>query len=243
MSDDPKPFASVMADDEDKPFEPVAPKLPPDERTRQLEEISKSILKGQRRADNLVRWEAACPPGLRESDWSHERLSPYRAQIDRVLGHQLGKKGIIASGPTGRGKSRSMWQLMRRFSEDGLEVRFFSASDWFTSLQEQIRYGRDDARGWVETVAKRHVVFLDDYGQEALQTTKAEWAMGWFFRFLDIRVGEGLPLYLTTNLRSDEMVGRAGSIRGDPLVRRLLDLADPVSFETPEERAAHSRKR
>lgn len=189
------------------------------------------LLRGQRRADNERRWNSACPPLLRETDWQHPDLAAYSAQIQRILGYQIGPKGILASGPTGRGKSRSMWQLMRRLGEEGLDCRYWSASDWFTSLQENIRYGRDDARGWVEAVARRHVVFIDDLGQEAIQTSRTEWAEGWFFRFLDIRVGEGLPLFCTTNLTASEIAGRSHGVRANPLVRRLLDVSEPVRFD------------
>ena len=86
-----------------------------------------------------------------------------------------------------------MWALMQRLGcGDGHDVRYWSASDWFTTLQENIRFGRDEARGWVNTVARRHIVFIDDYGQEAMQSSREDWARGWFFQFLDIRVGEGL---------------------------------------------------
>lgn len=206
---------------------------------RAREEASAALVREMRRIDAAKRWHACCPEALKVSDWDHPRLAPYRAQIDRVLGYQIGPKGILASGPTGRGKTRAMWALMRRLgAEEGLDVRYWSASDWFSELQDQIRYGRDCARGWVEAVAARRVVLLDDLGQESIQTNREEWAQGWLFRFLDLRVGARLPLFVTTNLTASEMAGRAGSVRGDPLVRRLLDLCEPVNFESDAEREA-----
>ena len=197
-----------------------------------------AMLRDLRREDARKRWDLACPDRLKTSDWAHPRLAPYLPQINRVLGYQIGTRGLLASGPTGRGKTRSMWQLMRRLGiDDGLDVRYWTASDWFTTLQNQITYGRDDARGWVEAVASRHVVFIDDLGQEAIQTNREDWASGWFFRFLDIRVGLGLPLFITTNLTAREIAGRNAGVRANPLVRRLLDLCDPVTFETAAEKS------
>ncbi len=43
---------------------------------------------------------------------------------------------------------------------------------------------------------------------------------------------------MTTNLRAEDMAERTGRVRGDPLIRRLLGVADPVIFETEEERRA-----
>jgi hypothetical protein len=207
---------------------PQGPKLSPED----YEAASRQLLAASRRVDALRSWEHACPPLLQTSDWHHPCLAPYADQIQRVLGYTLGAKGLIASGPTQRGKSRSMWQLMRRLGVDeARDVRYWTAAGWFSKLQEQIHYGRDDAQGWLDAVARRPIVFIDDLGQEALLLNREEWATGWFFRFLDIRVGAGLPLFVTTNLTAQEMSGRAGSVRGDPLVRRLLDICEPVKFE------------
>jgi DNA replication protein DnaC len=197
----------------------------------ELDARSMALLIAARKADAEKRWLASCPVALQASDWSHPHLSPYREQITRVMAYKRQAKGILASGPTGRGKSRALWQLMRRLGcEEGCDVRYWHAADWFAQLQQQINYGRDDARGWVESVAVRGVVFLDDLGQECVQRSREDWAQGWFFRFLDLRVGHGLPLFITTNLTADEMAERSGNVRGDPLIRRLLDLCEVVKF-------------
>ena len=159
-------------------------------------------------------------------------MTPNRAQIERVLAHQVGAKGLLLSGRTGRGKTRSIWALMRRLAcDEARDVRYFHAQDWFATLQGCLNYGRDDARGWVDAVARRPVVFIDDLGQEAIQTARSDWAMSWFMRFLDIRVSERLPLYVTTNLDAQGIAERgASSVRGDPMVRRLIEICEPIKF-------------
>lgn len=207
--------------------------------TRAEERVRQMIAEG-RRADSLARFGASCPREFLESNWDHPEIQGYRQQIDRVLGWQ-GPRGILASGPTGRRKSGSMWALMRRLCEEGHDVRFYSAHDFFGQLQGEVRYGHDDARGWIEAVAHRGIVFIDDYGQQALLKTREDWAQGWFFRFLDIRAGLHLPLFVTTNMTADDIAGR-GNLRGDPLIRRLLMVCDPVPFETDDERRARAGK-
>lgn len=228
MADDPTPAAAeqIIAGIE---ASTEVPRQPVD-----WDAVGAAYLANARRDSARVRWEACCPTDLRESDWQHERMKPYAVQINAVLAHNPTHKGLLASGPTGRGKSRSMWQLMRRLAcDEGREVRYFHATEFFATLQSWVRYGSDDASGWVEAIARAPIVFIDDLGQESLLKARADWAQGWFFRFLDIRVGERLPLYITTNLRAEEMVpeerGRA-ALRADPLLRRLLDLCDPVKF-------------
>lgn len=203
------------------------------------ERISRQLIEDSRRNDARRRFEAGCPGEFRASDWEFPAIQPYRQQIDRVLTWQLHeKKGILASGPTGRRKTGSMWALMRRITcEEGRDVRFYSAFDFFGELQDQVKYGRDEARGWIETLARRPLVFIDDYGQTSLLKSKEDWALGWFFRFLDIRANEHLPLFVTTNLNAEAIAGgdQPGQVRGDPLLRRLLMVCEPVRFETEDE--------
>jgi len=196
------------------------------------EAASAHFLAEARKRDAIARFDSAVPPAMRESDWGHAGMAANRAQIERVLAHQVGAKGLLLSGRTGRGKTRSMWSLMRRLAyEEARDIRYFHAGDWFAQLQACLTYGRDDARGWVDAVARRPIVFVDDLGQEAIQTARSDWAMSWFMRFLDIRVSERLPLYVTTNLDAQGIAERgASSVRGDPMVRRLIEICEPIKF-------------
>ena len=212
----------------------VAGIVPPDFKPLPIDLGAASLahLAEARKRDAIARYEASVPPGMRQSDWSHPAMLPNAEAISRVLAHQAGAKGLLLTGRTGRGKTRAMWALLRRLAcEEARDVRYFHAQDWFSTLHGCLNYGRDDARGWVEAVARRQVVFIDDLGQEAIQTARSEWAMSWFLRFLDIRVSERLPLYVTTNLDAQGIAERgASNVRGDPMVRRLIEICEPVKF-------------
>lgn len=200
-------------------------------REARREAAALEMLRESRRQDGIRRWQEFFPPAIQATDWAHPSLVPYAGPIAAVLSYKLSAKGILASGPSGRGKTRSMAALMRRLGqEDGNDVRYWSAVDWFSTLQSCLDYGRDSAQRWVEATASRHVVLFDDYGQEALSTSRRDWAQAWFFHFLDYRVSRQLPLFVTTNLSAREIMAHSGPARGDPLVRRLLDLCEPIQF-------------
>lgn len=200
-----------------------------------LEERGRQYLADAKKRTAIARYNADCVRGYPESDWNHARLAPYRHAIDRVLAWQYGPKGILATGKTGRGKTRAIFALYRRLAvEEGRSVRYFYAGDWFTELQTFVHYGRDDARKWVEDLAATPIVILDDLGQEAVSKSRAEWAEAWFFRFLDIRIARALPLIVTTNLEAVDIAREFATntnIRGNPLIRRLLDLCEVIKFE------------
>jgi DNA replication protein DnaC len=207
---------------------------PPAADTESMSPSSLAVFYAARKRDAHRLWSESCPDGLHESDWTHPDLGARnRDAIQRVLAHTPGPKGLLCAGPTGLGKSRAMWSLMRRLScEEARVARYWTAADWFSTLEDQIHFGRDSARGWVDAVAKQPIVLIDDLGQQPVLASRQDWSMSWFLRFLDIRVGERLPLYATTNLSVEELACRgASTIRSDPLVRRLLDLCEVVKFE------------
>lgn len=228
------PQSAAVLDDL-KRFAAELPAATPEElnrRDKERQEASRRVFHEAMVRDAVQRWSEACPPALQESDWAHPGLAKHQTPIRAVLGYQLGPKGILASGAvSGQGKSRVMWALMRRFAGDGMDAVFYSAHDWFAALQQQVVYGRDDARGWIEATARRQIVFLDDFGQHSVARAREDWCAGWFFRFLDLRVGHQLPLFMTTNMTARQLAGRQKELRGDPMLRRILDLCEPISFK------------
>ena len=204
----------------------VPPPMSDEEReARRIADVRERI-----RASRQEAYEAECPAIYRETDWSHPDLAPYRLQIDKIRNWPVGPKGILAAGPTGRGKTRALWDLRRRLAcEEGRDVQYYYAGDWFNRLQEQIGFGMDYARGWVQAVARRPIVMLDDLGQEAILTARAEWAARWFFQFVELRHGAKLPLFVTTNFTADQLAARFEQADGT-LIRRILAVAEPVSF-------------
>ncbi|AHF94028.1 hypothetical protein OPIT5_03885 [Opitutaceae bacterium TAV5] len=197
------------------------------------EALSRKAISEARAKSRREQFEHDIGAGYRESDWTHPKMQPWREQIDRVIGWQVSPKGLLLSGPTGRGKTRSLAALYRRLAiDEGHEVFYTNASDWFARLQTWVNYGRDDARGWVHAQAKRQIFILDDIGQEAVSTARADWAQAWLFRFLDLRREHALPLLASTNLSSAQIAGTSekSAIRQEPLLRRLLDLCEVINF-------------
>ena len=198
--------------------------------------VSKRYIAEAQRQSANDRWQllAAEMPQMVETDWSRTHFDRNREAIEAVQGWEHGNRGMLLTGPTGRGKTRAILDLLQRLAlDDGQDFRYWHASTWFSELQKQNRFGRDEASSWVSATAVRPIVVIDDLGQEAIGTVKGEdWAQAWFFRFLDIRLSHALPLIVTTNLTASTIAGTAerAEIRADPLIRRLLDLCDVVKF-------------
>lgn len=195
--------------------------------------LSARLVMEARRQDATNRFARDIGSEYRASDWTRPEMLPNAAAIAKVLEWAPGTLGLLASGPTGTGKTRAITALYRRLAiEEVREVRYFAAADFFFTLGQQVKFGRDDALGWITEMAKKPIFILDDLGQEALQRSQEDWAQGWFFRFLDMRRERGLPLIVSTNLTAEQITGSNDkrAMRGDPLVQRLLDLCAVVKF-------------
>jgi DNA replication protein DnaC len=179
------------------------------------------------------RWKECCPRLYKHSDWNHPKLARYTQQIEQVRHWKVGPRGLLITGPSGRGKTRSMWDLLRRLlCRESVDVRIWNSQDFFQTMQEQINYGRDESRSWVDAMARIPVLAIDDWGQEAVTNARSEWAQATFFRLLELRMGEGRPLIVTTNLTARQIAGNdQGGLRSDPLLRRLLEACEVVRFE------------
>lgn len=217
------PFSAAAA-------EFAVPQVAPD---FDIDAFRESYLERAKRRDAEKQFELDCPVGLRNSDWNHPGIATNRSVIERVMQWQPGPKGLLLSGPTGRGKTRATFALYRRLLVDELrDARFYFAGDFFNKLQGEVQYGRDDAAGWISATAARPILILDDLGQQAMLTARADWAEAWFFSLLDRRLSNRLPLIVSTNLPATEIAGSTSgaAVRQEPLLRRLLELCEVVKF-------------
>jgi DNA replication protein DnaC len=158
-----------------------------------------------------------------------------RAAIGHVRAWQPNSqgRGILLTGPTGLGKSRAFWSLLHRLMvHEGHEVEIWSAADLFRELQIQVNYGRDDSARWLRRRAEAPILAIDDLGQQAILSARADWAGAAFFDLIDKRMGHRRPMIITTNLTARDIAGGHG-LRGDPLLRRLLDACEVVKFNSP----------
>jgi DNA replication protein DnaC len=168
-------------------------------------------------------------------------------ELDRVLTawtYESGQ-GLLLIGPTGSGKTRCAWQVVRReIVEHGRRVRVYGAIAFGHEATERAYDGT--TRAWLDKLARVPLLMIDDIGKE--KTTEArEEAM---FHLIDRRAANMLPTIYTSNFDGDELVERIKGGRrdggdsgyADPMVRRMRDTCIAVVF-TEGSRGGEYRER
>lgn len=174
--------------------------------------------------EKAQRWSQftyVCPKAYQKSD--PEKLPTEAQQIwPRIKDYQYGSKGLIFAGPTGKGKTRLMWKLLARlYIEDGKDVSRF---DWHECLDAVMDHDR--MRKWLGVVHCAPCLLLDDFGKNKFSDrVEAE-----IFDLVEYRTSRELPLFITTNETPETLKARMSADRGEPLLRRLFEFCDVITF-------------
>jgi hypothetical protein len=144
------------------------------------------------------RWLGLCPPIYRETDI--HRLPPEAAKVTQW---QYGPRGLVVVGPTGVGKTRAMWLLLKRLVYEGRHVRALNAVEFANRCADAFMEGRGTE--WTRKLAELYLV-------------------------VERRVAHGRPILVTTNLTGRAYVeGREDDgERAAATVRRLREFCDTV---------------
>jgi DNA replication protein DnaC len=172
-------------------------------------------------------WAEFCPREHRltsETSGATEmaRLASECSSLAKIIGWQLGRRGLIVRGVTGTCKTRAVWRLLRRLFDEGTAFVAMTSAEFRRSYTDAA--GTFETTGWFKQLAEAPVLFIDDLGQgEWTENVKGE-----FFDLIDKRTREHRPVIVTTNYDGESMKQRFGTNQADPLVRRLRDYCESV---------------
>lgn len=177
---------------------------------------------GQRGAIDVSGWHRLCPDEFRELDFA--RL-PNPTKTEQAMGWKFGPHGLVLHGETGRGKTRTLYLLLRREFEAG---RTIAVCDHTSGLRYAEAYseGPEHARLWFEHRCKVDILALDDVFKVKL-TDSFEQAL---FQIVSHRTERKKPVLITTNDVGATLAARMSPDRGPAFVRRLRDYCKAISF-------------
>lgn len=172
--------------------------------------------------ERVREWENFCPVDFRQT--TLERL-PRRKKYERAMEWKFGARGLLLHGPSGLGKSRTAWKICEREFLIGRTVEVIDANfaqEYAAKLGA--RFGA--TAEWIGQKCEASVLLMDDVFKAKL-TDAIETAL---FAVMEERLQNRRPLIVTLNDTGATLKGRLSQDRGEPIVRRLREHCEAVSF-------------
>ena len=158
-------------------------------------------------------WLAHCPVEFRD-EWDNDKGDA--RLLTRVLQFSVSSgRGLIIHGPTDTGKTRAVWRLLRKLSEDGTDWLFVEAIDLLDCIPE---------RAFVVPV-----LVIDDLGNDVLTAQKEVRLL----KVLRVRTQWHRPTLVTTQFSGEAIAKRfTESNTAQAVIRRLRMFCDDVPART-----------
>jgi len=187
------------------------------ERARGEIEASHAELKRQ--------WDEICPLRFRDTD---PAKLPSIQGFNQVIGWRFGQDGILAYGPSGRGKTRAIFCLLRRLHfKEHRSIIAIGAADFSIRCGKLFWENQSAAEAFIESLINVDVLSLDDLDKAKFtERTEAE-----LFHVVDARTAHGRPILASLNSGGDDLADLMSDHRGIPIVRRLRDYCQPIQFK------------
>lgn len=189
----------------------------------------KRIDEARAMAARNAQWETLCPPLYQNSDLT--RLPSQKASHE-ALKWVYGATGMIFYGASGRGKTRTMWMVLRNAFESGRFIAATTHTDFTANATLANQIGNSAILKWIKMLQTADILFLDDLGKSRFKTMdgSSRAAEEILFSILEKRWINQLPVMLTTNGCQSEFERQMSKEMAAPFLRRLKDFEQAIHF-------------
>jgi len=116
----------------------------------------------------------------------------------------LPSEGILMTGFTGLGKTHLSLAIAGRVLDNGYSAVYGSAPDFFRKISDE-HFGRREGHT-IDSLQAADLLILDDLGAEYV----SDFYISAFYNLLNSRMNAGLPLIISTNTDTDDLMERYG---------------------------------
>lgn len=169
-------------------------------------------------------WLDLCPANYRATDWNRASLHPACAIVASTWWPAADGKGLGLRGPSGIGKTRAMWEILKRLHFTGRKVMALDAIALEQAAADRHHATVSEnhaARRLIDRAKRAGILFLDDIGKETASPSVAKV----LHDIIECRTRERLVTLWTTERTGQELGLRLGQDYGDGLVRRLREFS------------------
>lgn len=188
-----------------------------------LGEITESLASGEQpeqpEAEQLAYRRRRIPPDYADND-----LSRFPVEWAQVLAWRPGKRGLGLGliGPTGRCKTRMIFELLMYLRDGGVFWRYLTSFALGRAIQNQ--WQDDESKRVLKAARQCKILFLDDIGKQKFTAAVEEE----FFDVIEERKSWRRPIIFTSNLLGDELGSMLSENMAAPLMRRFGECCEII---------------
>lgn len=158
-----------------------------------------------------------------------KELLPNQISFDRIIGWVPNERGLLMTGDSQKGKTRSAWRLLKRLYV--IESVSFKAITELQFSHEVAKFGKSETlQGWLNALCHTKVLFIDDLGKCVM----TERVVAELFYILEERMSNNRPIIATMQLSAQEFVDKiskkAGQDMAEAIINRLKSNCEIVNF-------------
>ncbi len=184
----------------------------------------------QMQAFRLGKWAGLEMP-FQVNGQQTDRAKLPAANANAVLRWRYQPTGLVITGPTGMGKTRTLVELLKdTYIIFNHEVAFIRFTEWKLKLDRAHRYGGEGVERFVRPFERVPVLAMDDLGHGKFTENN----LACFFELLDARTSNALPTHFTTQHTKETLKAAFDAVNpktSEAIVRRMEDFSRLVAFD------------
>lgn len=171
-----------------------------------------------------VEWKEMCPPIYRTSDWGRTDIATECANVAQTWWAKDDGKGLGIYGGSGLGKTRAMWEILKRHHFAGRKVKAIDAIGLENAAGDRHYSDRREslsARHSIQQCKHVGILYIDDLGKERASPAVAKV----LHDIIEHRTRNRLTTLWTSEKVGAELGARLGDDYADGLIRRLREFS------------------
>ena len=150
-----------------------------------------------------------------------------RFRLRRVYAWNYQPHGMVLHGVSHRGKTRSVWELLRKISAENRSLKIIATDGTSWGDECAARFKDNTVYDWLEEQFKADLLFIDDL-DKLVHTDRVEAEV---FRIFKLRCERQLPTIFTTNLVEEKLRARfANAEIAAAFLERVFEYCEDVPF-------------